>query len=343
MSQPWIHSARFDLGLIIAPMFVAAALAVFLPQADTLPIWVFPLCVVALDVGHVWSTLLRTYLDPMMRHERGGLLVSVPLMVWLVGILLYKYSAALFWTLLAYLAVFHFVRQQYGFLRIYGRCETHGIWTSVETACLYLAVLHPLFSWHISLPKNFHWFVEGDFLSGAPENLALVSGWVLSGLCVVCLSRLIFQLVFGLAWNLPKILLLAGTAISWHVSMVGHDSDLRFTLANVIPHAIPYFALVWVTARREGRSLPPRVFAAWWGWIVFMILAVATAYVEEGLWDALIWRDNPWIFGCFQWLPQISHASTLAWIVPLLALPQATHYILDGFIWKMRRGGFEHG
>jgi hypothetical protein len=24
------------------------------------------------------------------------------------------------------------------------------------------------------------------------------------------------------------------------------------------------------------------------------------------------------------------------WLVPLLALPQATHYVLDGFIWRRK-------
>ena len=31
----------------------------------------------------------------------------------------------------------------------------------------------------------------------------------------------------------------------------------------------------------------------------------------------------------------------LAFIVPLLALPQVTHYILDGFIWKIRKDEFK--
>ncbi|MCC6273443.1 MAG: hypothetical protein IT572_08250 [Deltaproteobacteria bacterium] len=31
----------------------------------------------------------------------------------------------------------------------------------------------------------------------------------------------------------------------------------------------------------------------------------------------------------------------LAILVPLLALPQATHYVLDGFIWRMRGGDLE--
>jgi hypothetical protein len=29
----------------------------------------------------------------------------------------------------------------------------------------------------------------------------------------------------------------------------------------------------------------------------------------------------------------------LAWLVPLLAVPQATHYILDAFIWRMHTEG----
>jgi hypothetical protein len=28
----------------------------------------------------------------------------------------------------------------------------------------------------------------------------------------------------------------------------------------------------------------------------------------------------------------------LMWLVPLLALPQSTHYVLDGFIWRRGKG-----
>jgi hypothetical protein len=56
--------------------------------------------------------------------------------------------------------------------------------------------------------------------------------------------------------------------------------------------------------------------------------------VEEGLWDGLVWREHGTVFGWFAHLPTVGSSALLRWVVPLLALPQATHYVLDGFIWR---------
>jgi len=61
---------------------------------------------------------------------------------------------------------------------------------------------------------------------------------------------------------------------------------------------------------------------------------VVFAYLEEGLWDGLVWREHASIFGIFSVLPTVSRRELLAVLIPLLSLPQATHYVLDGFIWK---------
>jgi len=66
-AQPWIFSARFDLGFILAPALAVtlAALAWSLfggAASETSPlIWL--MLVVGVDVAHVYSTLFRTYLD----------------------------------------------------------------------------------------------------------------------------------------------------------------------------------------------------------------------------------------------------------------------------------------
>ena len=70
---------------------------------------------------------------------------------------------------------------------------------------------------------------------------------------------------------------------------------------------------------------------------IFIGLLILFAYVEEGLWDALVWRDHPEFFELFSSLPQQTHATLLSIIVPLLSLPQVTHYVLDAFIWKVRK------
>jgi hypothetical protein len=55
------------------------------------------------------------------------------------------------------------------------------------------------------------------------------------------------------------------------------------------------------------------------------------AFAEELLWDRLVWHDRDWLFGA-GW-----RARDWRWIaVPLLALPQLTHYLLDGLVWRRR-------
>jgi hypothetical protein len=57
---------------------------------------------------------------------------------------------------------------------------------------------------------------------------------------------------------------------------------------------------------------------------------VLLAYGEEFLWDRLIWHDRPWLFGSgWSW-----GRAAESFLVPLLALPQLTHYLLDGFVWR---------
>ena len=50
-----------------------------------------------------------------------------------------------------------------------------------------------------------------------------------------------------------------------------------------------------------------------------------------------MWREHGAVFDWFQQLLAVAAPGVLMWVVPLLALPQSTHYVLDGFSW--RRGG----
>ena len=64
------------------------------------------------------------------------------------------------------------------------------------------------------------------------------------------------------------------------------------------------------------------------------------AYVEELLWHRGQWHDKEWLFGEGWDIEEMQLGpitlSLPALLVPLLAVPQVTHYILDGFIWRRR-------
>jgi hypothetical protein len=72
-----------------------------------------------------------------------------------------------------------------------------------------------------------------------------------------------------------------------------------------------------------------RLFAH--GPALFLFLLWALAYFEELIWDRGVWHDRDWFFG-EAW----EIASLKIILVPLLALPQLTHYVLDGFVWRRK-------
>lgn len=344
--QPWIHSARYDGWLILAPPFLALLVVALLPatyrSTPQMPVVGWVVLVLLIDVAHVYSTLFRTYLDPVRRRQQAGLYLLVPLVCYGLGVALYLLGGALlFWRVLAYAAVFHFVRQQYGFLRLYSRQEPRATPAHrLDAVLIYAATLYPLLYWHLSPPRHFNWFVDGDFVQQdwPAGRLAL------SGLYVGLL--LLYLLKEARLWrqtrhlNLPRNLLLLGTAASWYVGIVLFNGDLAFTLLNVVAHGIPYLALIWSAghhAQPDGRRTRRGTWAGRYGLLVFLGAVVLLAYLEEGLWDGLVWREHTGVFGLFQQLPRIADASALAWLVPLLALPQATHYVLDGFIWRNQK------
>jgi hypothetical protein len=335
----WLVSPRFDGLAFVLPAVVALALVPLgpwlAPEGETtVPMWVASVLLV--DVAHVWSTIWRTYLDPRELRRRPALYVGAPLAAWSLGVLLHLESRATFWTVLAYVAVFHFVRQQYGWMRLYGRRQA-GLtrldrW--IDGAAIYAATLYPILWWHARLPRGFEWFVKGDFLSGlVPAGLVTALGPVYALCLGVFFARQLERAVRTGDLALGKLLLVLTTALCWGIGIMVTNTDWAFTVTNVLIHGVPYVAILWVYGRRathpEG-SLLARVFGGG-RWLVFYGVVVALAWVEELGWDRLIWHEHPALFPG----PELELSRTVeALIVPLLALPQATHYLLDAWIWK---------
>jgi hypothetical protein len=329
----WIGKPSQDIWGILMPPFLALLMVVlWQPNSAVDPMW-WLLLVVCVDVAHVYSTLFRTYWSRATRERTGSLLWMIPLSCFVIGVLVHMYSPMWFWRLLAYAAVWHFVRQQYGFLRLYERKETlSNAQRWISGSAIYAATLYPILYWHVSGDRVFHWMVEGDFfaLHDASKGLldwAFVAYVGLAGVYIVAEVR---RIVVHKAVNWPKLILIVGTYVSWYFGIVHYNGDWAFTALNVISHGIPYLVLIWIT---DGNRVV-RTGKRWKAFIVFLMLVLVLAFTEEAFWDSLIWRDHP-VF--FEWMYPESPIGDRAWLnllVPLLALPQLVHYVLDGFIWK---------
>jgi len=352
---PWLSSARWDTLFILSPALLSSALVLIfkneMEATRNVPLWVWVCFVLLIDVAHVYATLFRTYLQPKAFTQHRVLLLAAPLLCWMVGSLLYSFDALYFWRVLAYLAVFHFIRQQFGFLKLYSRKEPPAFakYKWLDVGFIYLATLYPLMFWHTHLPRNFSWFVDGDFVETVPafcSQVALITYGLAASLYVI---KEIWLYAKTSYLNVPRNLLVLATAVSWWVGIIAVNSDMAFTITNVVSHGIPYMALVWLfhhgeatgstpTSKPNGDQSGKFVAAILAHAAAFFLFLALLAYFEEGFWDGLVWREHMSLFFPFARLPAISDPALLAILVPFLALPQSTHYVLDGFIWRIKDG-----
>jgi hypothetical protein len=346
-ARRWLFSAPLDLAVFGGTAAISLLLVLAGPWlgagGGAAPEWTWVTGVLGVDVAHVWSTAFVVYLDPAEWRRRPALYAGAPLAAFTIGVALYAAGEAVFWRALAYLAVFHFIRQQYGWVMLYrargGERGRVGRW--LDGATVYAATLYPLIVWHTELPRAFWWMKQGDFVAGLPAAAATVAGWIYAALLASYAARAAAAAIARrpVAWG--KHVVVAATAACWYAGIVATNTDYAFTVTNVFVHGVPYLVLVYLYARaasreptsREGMTArllgDGRRGGRLRGLAVFCASLWAIAYLEELVWDRAIWHDRAWLFGAGD---EVGRAALL--IVPLLAVPQLTHYVLDGFLWR---------
>lgn len=345
--QPWLHSAWSDWIFILFPPFACLLLIILFPtefqQAEGMPIAYWLILVVFIDVAHVYSTLYRTYFNRNNLTQNRFLLFVIPLACYLSGVFIYNVDDLWFWRILAYLAVYHFIRQQYGFMKLYKRQDVNKNWSSwIDTITIYTTTLYPIIFWHLDGNRNFNWFIDGDFIRFQNGNLLSMASTIYVVIVALYLFKEFYHCYKQRNVNIPKNLLILGTGLSWYFGIVHFNGDLTFTLLNVVSHGIPYMALIWFFEKKRKDNVQVnstklyKIAFGKYGLLFFISAIILFAYLEEGLWDSLIWNEHQQIFKPFSFLPSISNNSLFNVIVPLLIVPQATHYVLDGFIWKKK-------
>ncbi len=343
----WIYSPKFDTIWFVFPQLIPAICIFFLPnqflnnqRTEIFPIsWI--LIVLAIDVAHVYSSVYKTYFKEDAWCNFGFKMKYLPVFVWMGGILIYSTSSYLFWSCLAYFAVYHFVRQQYGFFRLYSLPSANKWYRKILSLSIYASTVVPILIWHCKGQQNFNWMLAGDFKY---INLPFLVSFLKMFYFLIHLVYIYIEFKeyqFHKKWNIGRMLITLSTSFAWYSSIVLINNDFTFSLVNVIGHGIPYFALVWVTEKRELNNSSSDFFKfifSKWGWICFYLIIFGFAYIEEGLWDSLIWHEHSETFGwIYPFFDLIESDQVLAFMIPLLIMPQVVHYILDAYIWKSKK------
>jgi len=187
---------------------------------------------------------------------------------------------------------------------------------------------------------EFAWFVTGDFIqipSGIDRMLfKQIGNGIHFGLLAFWLSEeIVYSQKENKSFPVGKILWVLTTAGNWFLGIVFFNSDLVFTITNVVAHGVPYLALVvfYQTKKNSIRKNASFSYLKTGAVIVFSVLLFAM--FEEYLWDLMVYRENEAFFGSIITYPEEIPSVILQLVaIGVLAVPQVTHYILDGFIWK---------
>ncbi len=264
LPSAWLFSRRADLllfgGPAVVSMLLLAAGARTGHLDGDLPVVLWLAVVVCVDVAHVWSTGWRVYADPEELRRRPALYLGIPAAAYAAGVLLHTAGPLAFWRVLAYLATFHFVRQQYGWVALYRRKggeneEPGATWERrLDAATIYGATLAPLAWWHATLPKRFHWLLDGDYAAGLPAGAGPAALAAFGVLFVAWVGKEARRLVTGRAVSWGKVLVVLTTALCWHLGVVVFDSDYAFAVTNVLVHGVPYFGLVYLSQRKAAAA-----------------------------------------------------------------------------------------
>lgn len=339
MIQPWIHKRQTDVVFILLPPFFIALMVLLFHEKlaviqDNYSFVTWLVFIVFIDVAHVYASLFKTYLNKTEVSKHKKLFIVVPCICLLLSMGAFIVSKEFFWSILAYIAVFHFIRQQYGFMRLYSRNEPKNkLKLLFDKVVIYNATVFPMLFWFLNPDRNFNWFVSNEFFqSNQPQisNILFICFLLIFSAYIILL---VYDFVKTKRLNIPKNLLILGTYISWYLGIVHYNNELIFTTFNVVSHGIPYMALVYfreIKPNKKG-NFYLLFFQTKYLVVVFLLILLGLAFLEELIWELTVWEEH------FQ-LTEFYISDTFHFIwIPLLTLPQLTHYVLDGYIWKSKK------
>lgn len=356
-AKKWtLYSPIFDSFFFFSP-FVATYIfvkicelyfpAIIYPENS--PVWFFVFAIV-FDVGHVWWTLYRGYLQNHIFSKHWRLLIGVP--IFSVITLAILTSIKVPWydpfyvplAFLAYIAVFHFIKQQVWFVLLYGKMDENldtmeYISRKIDTIITWVVTGFPFLYWIMHYETvSLTWFTPWEyiFLSSIVPKTELI--WIIY--VIWCILYIIFQILLIFRWVQPnplKYLYIIGTAYIWYNGMVTYNSIIIFWFGNILLHGLNYYGII-IGSTYHNSNYGKLIQSIKKSWILYFSMIIICSlilfgYIEEFFWNQFIWREKTIIFSDFFyniWYNQ----SILILIVSILGSIQLTHYILDRYIWR---------
>jgi hypothetical protein len=327
----WVRGASFDFVFVIGVTLLALASgAVVTMRPEWFPIVLF-LDLWLLGYHHVISTFTRLSFDKDSLREHRFLVLVLPWIVLagtvLVGMTLGMWALA---TVYLYWQWFHYTRQSYGIVRIYGRKvgDIDSFDARLRNWVLYLTPL-----WGIAWRS----YQDPDYFLGAPVYCLPVPLWAVYTLGTAALLatsiwavRLVWASLQGRLHVALELYLLTHLVIFVTGYVLIENVDHGWLVLNVW-HNAQYILIVWMyNNNRFKKGVEPQH--------VFLSSLSQSHAFNVACYFGVCLGLTTLVYGFLHWVLHLA---------PLAALPLSAmviyqtinfhHYIVDGIIWKVRK------
>lgn len=349
-TQPWIHSWPGDFFCLHSFPIVFTILALLgwppFNRGGELLLGQMLFAVLIIDWAHIFAQWHRIFSNPLEKTFTKSLYFgSYILLIPLVTVVLHFGYFQQIRTFLVYFVIFHFIKQSYGFIKIYSRIDgvKGDVESSVENLLIYLCMWTPAIYWHISFPKStFTWpvfFIKHP----AMEYLFFSLLFLYSVVFILYLRNEFLRWQEKGIFNIPKNVALASAAIGWGAVSLLSEHSVLIMFTVVLTHDLSYTFFVWFTGRRDEKLLKGQVrWLSWWSMpgLVFYILVIILISHPIMVMHLEMSQNKDvdyWLFGTlFNGLPnENSWWQNLGWA--LFFATQGHHYFIDRYLWKKEK------
>lgn len=349
-TQPWVHSWYADcMGFFLAP-FLFIFLAIFkLPPFSGLDNSTFQFVIIMvlfIDWAHIFAQYHRIAYNPLEDKKLKWIyplsyLAFIPIMAFIVGFA----SAPYVDTVLVYFVVFHFIKQQFGFIKIYSKTDgpKSKIESKLEDAFVYLTMFTPVFYWHVT-PLGYEYKWVSMFIK---SPIFIYVFWVSA------VAYLVTFLIYvrneylrtkrNKMFNIPKNLSILTAILTWGLVSILSEATSLVIFSVTLTHDLSYTFFVWFIGRRDEHILKKKVnWISWWsvpGFFAYVTVLILISHVIMVVHLEMTF-DHNWAYYLygrfFNGITRIEgYWLNLGW--SLFFATQAHHYFIDRYLWKKEK------
>ncbi len=350
-SQPWIHSWYGDsLGFFAVPIFFFILACLKLPPFNGLSrsdLTSLIYTVLILDWGHIFAQWYRIFLNPLESRKSKYIytlsyFILIPLVAFLM---LFIVDQPYVESFLVYFVIYHFIRQHFGFIRIYSKMD--GSKTQIESIFeslfIYLSMWTPVIFWHIEFPYDtYYWVLHFIKLPWASDLF-----WFSFVLYMISFLFYVFfefkRFKKNKVFNLPKNLAIFTAALGWGAVSIFKDVPVLIFFTVVLTHDLSYMVLIWFIGRRDEKIIHNRIrWKSFWsvpGSLFYLLGILIISRLVVGIHAELVFDFNKSYFLIGTLFNDLTNDSQ--WLIKLgwaiFFVTQGHHYFIDRYLWKKEK------